>query len=157
MIRKEAPGMAKLFSQRLSLLLANFSIVTRPRDRILSESADIDGASSDPREASRGRRGTLRRWCHPLAMLTRTPSLATLPSSPSPGPTGPSLLHLEPGPRLILYAALQWSQDQDSSCMLLCKSRRPDKETVEEGVFPCTLESQNLAQVWPLTGKSANE
>lgn len=47
MIRKEAPGMVKLFSQWLSLLLTNFSIVTRPRDRILSESADIDGASSE--------------------------------------------------------------------------------------------------------------
>jgi len=29
-----------------------------------------------------------------------------------------------------------WSQDQDSSCMLLCKSQHPDKETAGEGGVP---------------------
>lgn len=46
-----------------------------------------------------------------------------------------------------------WSQDQDSSCMPLCKSQHPDKETAGEGGFPSILESQNLAQVRPLTGE----
>lgn len=126
--------MAKLFSQRLSLLLANFSIVTRPRDRILPNQQTLTEHPLTPgRLAGDGGEHYADGAIHWSCL-----------HAPPPGHTA---FLPQPRPNRTFSSALG-ARTRTIPCTLLCNGARtkthpvrhsasldsPDKETVEEGI-----------------------
>ena len=136
----------KLFSQQLSLLLTNFSIVTRPRDQYCSQSADTGRASSDPWEASREERSAT--WVglstgHASTHARPWPRAAcsVKPTSPIPDKTRPSLLHSEP-----------WTK-ACSACPSASLSAQTGRRGSGEGSCP-SWDPRTQHSAWPLAGEN---